>query len=271
MPELPEVETIVRDLRIELLGERIVGCVVVRPSMVRWPDAETFAEVVVGRRIERIERRGKYIRVGLEGERWLIIHLGMSGVLSLVEKSAPVVKHTHVIFNLEDGRELRYSDPRRFGRLGAGFEAELQAAGVQSELGPEANGLGFDLYERLRGRRVALKTALLNQRILAGVGNIYADEALWRARLRPERSAGGLSRRGAQRLQQALREVLLEAIENRGSTIEGYRDAWGQKGRQQEQLAVYGRAGEPCLRCGWSLSSKRIGGRSSVWCARCQA
>jgi formamidopyrimidine-DNA glycosylase len=151
-----------------------------------------------------------------------------------------------------------------------GSQADLMATGVIPKLGPEANRPGFSLHERLRGKQVALKTALLDQKTLAGVGNIYADEALWRARLKPSQLAATVGKVAAARLQQALVEVLNEAISNRGSSIEGYRDAWGQKGRQQESLAVYGRGGEPCLRCGRTLHQKQIGGRSSVFCVHCQ-
>ena len=269
MPELPEVETIVRDLRRELVGQRIVGGELIRPSLVRT-QPEVFMDSAVGRCIERVERRGKYIRLKLEEGMVLLVHLGMSGRLSLVGAGSERLKHTHAAWRLSDGRELRYSDPRRFGRLGIGTDAELEATGVLPKLGPEAISEDFSLHERLKGRKTALKSALLDQRVLAGVGNIYADEALWQARLRPDREAGKLSHPQARRLQAAIKEVLEEGITNRGSTIEGYRDAWGRKGRQQEKLAAYGRQGQPCWRCAKPLQGKRIGGRSSTWCAHCQ-
>lgn len=270
MPELPEVETIARDLRAAIMGVKIEDCLARPLAMRHWPQTKTMARQVRGRHISRVERRGKYIQVGLEEGKWILVHLGMSGRLSLVKRGTEEAKHTHVIWELENGMELRYSDARRFGHLAVGGEQDLEAEEVWAKLGPEANLAGFDLYERLAGKRVAIKSALLDQKVLAGVGNIYADEALWRARIRPERPAGEVTKREARKLQEAIMEVLNEAIENRGSSIEGYRDAQGERGKQQEYLAVYGRAGEACERCRRSLSTKRIGGRSSVFCEHCQ-
>jgi formamidopyrimidine-DNA glycosylase len=263
---MPEVETIVRDLRGPLVGRRIVDGTLLRPGMVRL-EPEAFMSRVVGRRVEKVERRGKYIRIGLEGGIWLLVHLGMSGRLSLALASSEMAKHTHATWRLEGGLELRYSDPRRFGRLGAGTEAEIGQ--MMPRLGPEAIG-EFSLHERLKGKQASIKAVLLDQHVLAGVGNIYADEALWRARVRPGKPAGDLNRPQAARLQKSLKEVLMEAVVNRGSSIEGYRDAWGLKGQQQEHLAVYGRASQPCWRCGRPLRMQRLGGRSSTWCTHCQ-
>jgi formamidopyrimidine-DNA glycosylase len=170
-------------------------------------------------------------------------------------------------------RQLRYRDPRRFGRLLLGTEADLVASGKMPRLGPEPIDPAFnaeDLYRRFRKRRAKLKAILLDQSTIAGVGNIYADESLHRAGLRPDRLAGSLSRKSAGRLHQSLRDSLRVAIDNRGSSVDIYRDAWGSMGTQQEKLLVYGRAGEPCFTCGRPLSLVRIAGRSTVFCRRCQ-
>jgi formamidopyrimidine-DNA glycosylase len=273
MPELPEVETIVADLRPHLVGRTIVRCELRFPSIVRHPEPEAFVDSVVGLRIEALRRRGKYILAGLEGGALLVVHLGMSGQLRLVDPETPVAPHTHASFDLDDGRQLRYRDPRRFGRLLFGTEDALIASRAMPRLGPEPIDADFgadDLYVRLRRRRAPLKAVLLDQTTIAGVGNIYADESLHRARLRPDRRAASLSRVSVRRLHEALRQALEIAILNRGSSVDSYRDAWGEVGGQQEQLLVYGRAGEPCFTCGRPLALVRIAGRSSVFCRRCQ-
>ncbi|HKB18946.1 MAG TPA: bifunctional DNA-formamidopyrimidine glycosylase/DNA-(apurinic or apyrimidinic site) lyase [Candidatus Dormibacteraeota bacterium] len=273
MPELPEVETIVADLRPHLVGRTITRCELSFRTIVRHPEPEAFVDSVVGMRIESVGRRGKYILVGLGGDLLLVVHLGMTGQLRLVDPAALVEKHTHAIFFLDDGRQLRYRDPRRFGRLLLGTEQALVAAKKMPRLGPEPIDPEFaaeELYRRLRKRRTALKAVLLDQAAIAGVGNIYADESLHRARLRPDRVASTVSKKSAQRLHESLRASLQTAIENRGSSVDTYRDAWGEIGGQQEKLLVYGRAGEPCFTCGRPLSMIRIAGRSTVFCRRCQ-
>ena len=197
----------------------------------------------------------------------------MTGHLSVVDPVKPLEKHTHAVFFLDDGRQLRYRDPRRFGRLLLGTEEALLASKKMPVLGPEPIDPDFaadELYRRLRKRRSALKAVLLDQGAIAGVGNIYADESLHRARLRPSRIANTVSKRSARRLHESLRESLELAIANRGSSVDTYRDAWGEAGTQQEKLLVYGRAGEPCFTCGRPLSMIRIAGRTTVFCRRCQ-
>lgn len=273
MPELPEVETIVADLRPHLTGRTIVRCELIFPTIVRHPEPEVFIDSVAGMRIAAVRRRGKYILLDLQQDLLLVVHLGMTGHLRLVDADAPIEKHTHAIFTLDDGRHLRYHDPRRFGRLLLGTEASLMSAKKMPVLGPEPIDVGFaaeELYQRLHKRRTALKAVLLDQAAIAGVGNIYADESLHRARLRPDRLARSLSRKSVQRLHESLRESLLVAIANRGSSVDTYRDAWGDLGGQQEKLMVYGRAGEPCFTCGRPLAMIRIAGRSTVFCRRCQ-
>ncbi len=273
MPELPEVETIVADLRPHLAGRTIVRCELRFPSIVRYPEPEAFADSITGLRIEAVGRRGKFILIALGGGRLLVVHLGMSGHLRLVGADTEIANHTHVILDLDDGRQLRYIDPRRFGRLLLGTEDELIASGTLPRLGPEPIDPAFDadeLYRRFRRRRAPLKALLLDQAMVAGVGNIYADESLHRAKLRPDRAAGSLSRKSVRRLHESLRDSLEVAIKNRGSSVDTYRDAWGEVGGQQEMLLVYGRGGEPCFTCGRPLSIVRIAGRSTVFCRRCQ-
>jgi formamidopyrimidine-DNA glycosylase len=275
VPELPEVETVAADLRPELVGRTIVACDLRFPAIVRYPDPALFAMLVVGRRIEDLTRRGKYILHHLDGpqELVLVVHLGMTGQWRCVEVGAPEPDHLHAVLGLDDGRLLRYRDPRRFGRLLLGSAQELVASRALPRLGPEPIDPSFtaaDLYRRLHVRRAPVKALLLDQAVVAGVGNIYADEACFRARVRPDRPANTLSRRSVGRLREALDSSLRQAIANRGSTVATYRDAWGEVGREQERLQVYGRAGQPCLRCGRPLSLVRLAGRSTVYCRRCQ-
>ena len=273
MPELPEVETLVADLRPHLAGRTIVRCELSFPSMVRHPEPEQFVDAVVGMRIESMSRRGKYIVIGLTDGVLLVVHLGMSGQLRVVDPVAPLENHTHAVLFLDDGKQLRYRDPRRFGRLLLGTGEVLVASKKMPRLGPEPIDPAYEadaLYRELRRRRAPLKAVLLDQKAIAGVGNIYADESLHRAGLRPTRVASTVSRRSAQRLHQSLRESLELAIANRGSSVDSYRDAWGEVGGQQEKLFVYGRAGEPCFSCGRPLASARIAGRTTVFCRRCQ-
>ena len=287
MPELPEVETIVADLRPHLVGRTIVRAELSFPTIVRHPEPEAFIDSIAGMRIESVGRRGKYILIRLappsgraghlpmNGEEplMLVVHLGMTGQLRLVDPAAPLPNHTHAVFFLDDGRQLRYRDPRRFGRLLLGTEQALVSSKKMPRLGPEPIDPDFaadELYRRLRKRRTSLKAVLLDQGAVAGVGNIYADESLHKARLRPDRIAGTVSKQSARRLHESLRESLQTAIANRGSSVDTYRDAWGEIGGQQEKLLVYGRAGEPCFTCGRPLSAIRIAGRTTVFCRRCQ-
>ena len=267
------METIAADLRPHLVGRTIVRCELAFPTIVRHPEPEAFVDSVAGMKIESVGRRGKYILLRLQDDAVLVVHLGMTGQLRLFDPAAPLEKHTHAVFALDDGKHLRYRDPRRFGRLLLGTEEALMLAKKMPRLGPEPIDPDFaaeELYRRLKRRRAPLKAVLLDQAAVAGVGNIYADESLYRARLRPSRIASTVSKQSARRLHEAMRESLLVAIANRGSSVDTYRDAWGEIGGQQERLLVYGRAGEPCFTCGRPLSSVRIAGRTTVFCRRCQ-
>jgi formamidopyrimidine-DNA glycosylase len=275
LPELPEVETIAADLRPHLVGRTIRACRVRFPTIVRHPDPARFEALVTGRRIEAVTRRGKYLLHHLDGggRLLLVVHLGMTGQWRCVAAGEPQPDHLHVVMDLDDGRQLRYRDPRRFGRLLLGSEEELVAARKLPRLGPEPIDPDFaaaDLYRRLHVRRAPLKALLLDQMVVAGVGNIYADEACFRARVRPDRPANGISRPAVTRLHAALADLLHEAIANRGSSVDDYRDAWGEMGREQHLLNVYGRGGQPCVRCGRPLAQVRLAGRTTVYCRRCQ-
>jgi formamidopyrimidine-DNA glycosylase len=273
LPELPEVETVTADLRPHLVGRTIVGCDLRFPAIVRHPSPAAFAAGLTGRRVEAMSRRGKYILHHLDSGELLVVHLGMTGQWRYVAAGTPEPDHLHAVLTLDDGFQLRYRDVRRFGRLLLGSEQELVGDRKMPRLGPEPIDPSFtasDLYRRLHVRRAPLKALLLDQMVVAGVGNIYADEACFRARVRPDRAANTLSRQAVGRLRGALDESLRRAIVNRGSSVSDYRDAWGEAGRQQEELQVYGRGGQPCFRCGRPLALVRLAGRSTVFCRRCQ-
>jgi len=280
MPELPEVETVVRDLRPQLSGRTIASVQLtrdplIRGRLIRYPSATTFVRRLRGRTIRSVERRGKYIVMPLDqdSER-LVVHLGMTGHLRVWEPEETPVKHTHVRVLLDTGLELRYDDQRQFGRLLLGKQDELVAArAFPARLGPEPihGDLTEAEFDRLvRGRRRPLKSALLDQSFLAGVGNIYADEACFRAGIRPSRWTHQLTLRERRALYSAIQEVLENSIAARGSSIINYVDAFGLRGSNQEKLLVYGRAGEPCLTCGTPLQGTRLAGRGTVYCRKCQ-
>jgi formamidopyrimidine-DNA glycosylase len=273
VPELPEVETVARCLRPAIIGRTVTACRLRAPGLVRYPDPESFVAELPGHHFAGVGRRGKYLILPDPSGRWLVVHLGMTGQLSPASPLDPEPDHLHLILDLDDGGQLRYRDPRRFGRLLLGTEAELLTSGTMPALGPEPLDPTFraaDLARRLHGRTAPIKALLLDQGIVAGVGNIYADEALFRARVRPTRAAGSLSIDAVRRLRRAIGEIIAEAIERRGSTVRDYRDSLGREGQFQERLLVYGRAGEPCARCSRPLSLTRIAGRSTVFCRYCQ-
>ena len=280
MPELPEVETVVRDLRPQLAGRRIESVQLtrdpaIRKRIVRYPNPTRFVRRLRGRTIRSVERRGKYLVMPLDhdGER-LVVHLGMTGHLRVWEPEETPVKHTHFRALLDSGLELRYDDPRQFGRLLLGTQDELVAGrAFPAKLGPEP--IHGDLTEAefdkiVKSRRRPIKSALLDQSFLAGVGNIYADEACFRAGIRPSRWTHRLTARERRALYGAIQEVLENSIAARGSSVINYVDAYGLRGTNQEKLLVYGRSGEPCVRCGTLLQGTRLAGRGTVYCRKCQ-
>lgn len=270
MPELPEVETVVRGLRSLLIGRTIVGVSVGWLRTIARPEVDQFSEEIVGRRITSIGRRGKYVVIRLD-RGYLLVHLKMSGQLLVVPAVEPKDKHVHLLFDLDQRWQLRFRDVRKFGRVYLLEEPSEITAG----LGPEPLSEDFTLAEfrrLLAPRWGRLKPLLLNQHFLAGLGNIYADEALYASCLHPLRRADSLTPDEQARLYDAIRAVLNHAVESRGTTLSdgGYTDARGEVGAYQEQITVYGRAGEPCLRCQTSIKRIAIGGRSAHFCPHCQ-
>ncbi len=278
MPELPEVETVVRDLRAEVEGRRIVAVPHAASSVIRYPAPEALAALLPGAVLESVQRAGKYIVCGLgrDGghvEEALIVHLGMTGHLEVCDPDAPARPHTHLRALLDDGRELRFADPRRFGRVILGDPVALRAARLIPALGVEPLGEEFTparLDAVLRHTTRTVKAALLDQRGVAGLGNIYVDEICHRAGVRPTRRCPRLTRAERAALHAAVVAVLEIAIRNRGSTIDDYRDLWNARGSNQEELRVYGRGGMPCVRCGTVLRRTVIAGRTTTYCPACQ-
>jgi formamidopyrimidine-DNA glycosylase len=280
MPELPEVETVARDLRPRIVGATIVGARSSWARTLRSHVPEAFAAAVAGRRVEGVGRRGKQLVIELSGDAALTIHLKMTGQLFVVATDLPVDPYVRLVLELSDGRELRFRDIRKFGRVGlygrdpvtSELVTEHGGAGVFGALGPEPLDPAFTLRDfraRLRRRKGRLKPLLLDQSFVAGVGNIYADEALWAARLHPLRTVRTLRPPDERRLFESLRSVLAEAVERRGSSIDDYTAPDGD-GSMQEQLQVYQRTGEPCPRCGRPIRRIVIGARSTHLCSWCQ-
>ncbi|CAA7602233.1 DNA-(apurinic or apyrimidinic site) lyase/DNA-formamidopyrimidine glycosylase [Acididesulfobacillus acetoxydans] len=272
MPELPEVETIRRTLAGHLTDARVTGVRLIWPGAFQgWGELD-FAGILTGKRIQGLERRGKYLLIHLD-EGWsLVAHMRMTGRLLYFSASQEIGPHTRGVFELNQG-ELHFQDVRKFGRILAVPSAAVNEVRGLAALGPEPLEQEFTpdvLRNRLRGKKTCLKSALLDQRVLAGLGNIYTDEALFRARLSPERPAASLEREEAEKLTAAIKEVLKAGIEAQGTSFRDYRDANGRKGEFQRSLQVYGRQGQLCTACGGILVSKRLGGRTAVFCPACQ-
>ena len=270
MPELPEVETVRRGIAPLILG-RPVDQVVLRTAGLRWPFPPELNQVLVGRPFREVARRGKYLLLFNEGG-CLILHLGMSGHVRVIPAHIPAGSHDHVDIVLADGNCLRLNDPRRFGAL-LWTEADPARHPLLANLGPEPLGEEFSgemLFQRSRGRRVAVKNFLMDSRIVVGVGNIYAAESLFRAGIHPLRAAGKVSRERYLALADAARAILAQAIERGGTTLRDFISPDGAPGYFEQELRVYGRGGAPCKACGTRLKEARIGQRSSAWCPRCQ-
>lgn len=272
MPELPEVETIRRSLSQHILERRIEEILIRWPGAVEGYEEKTFAEAVRGLKFQSIERRGKYLLFTLE-EGWsFIAHMRMTGRMVYHAQSQEPEKHTHVVLKLSSG-EIHFTDTRKFGRLQlVRTEERLQQPSL-ARLGPEPLEEGFSAEElglRLAPRKLAIKAALLDQALVAGIGNIYADEALFRAGIAPERCANSLTKEEIEKLYPAICQVLEEGIAANGTSFRDYQDANGERGDFQKELKVYGRGGEPCKSCGHTLERIRLAGRSTVFCPCCQ-
>jgi formamidopyrimidine-DNA glycosylase len=291
VPELPEVETVTRGLNKQVTGDVVESVWIGSKKQPLKSSARLIARTLEGKRIARVHRAGKHIVFDLEGSaeavpsngkrrangnpkrrrasqddqkaQW-IVHLGMTGRLVVSEPSAEIAKHTHLIAQLASGRELRFIDPRMFGKLSV-HSGGFDPGGTEPLEISEENFLSL-----FRGRKTPIKSALLNQKLLRGVGNIYADESLFRAGIRPRRRASTITRQRLAKLHLAVAEVLREAIEQGGSSISDYVDSDGQEGFFQLRHRVYGREGEPCLVCGTAIQRVVLAGRSSHYCAGCQ-
>jgi formamidopyrimidine-DNA glycosylase len=295
MPELPEVETVARDLERWVAGATIADATVHWDRTIRHPQPpERFAAEIAGATIRRVDRRAKTVLVHLADGRVMTVALRMTGALIVAAPETPADPYARVVFRLVDGRELRYRDVRKFGRIGLWPGGGLRSVGggrgarsrrvregtrryrigeVFSGHGPEPLSRGFTvarLAERLSRRTAKLKSLLLDQSFIAGVGNIYADEALWRARLHPLRTADSLDEGEVRRLHRAVRQVLREGIVNRGASFSDYVGVDGEPGANAERLAVYRRTEQPCYRCGRPIRRIVVGQRSTHFCPRCQ-
>lgn len=280
MPELPEVETVRRGLEPVLAGAVIAAAEIRRPDL-RWPFPPGLAARLTGARVDALRRRSKYLLADLDGGDTLILHLGMSG--RLLVSGAPVgvfhhphpapEKHDHMVLDLEGGARVTFNEARRFGSVDLWPTASLEGHRLLAGLGPEPLGNGFDaagLAARMTGRLAPVKAVLLDQRVVAGLGNIYVCEALWRAGVSPLRLAGAVTEAEVVAIVAAVRAVLADAIAAGGSSLKDYRQADGELGYFQHSFAVYGREGEPCQRCGAPILRVVQSGRSSFWCAGCQ-
>ena len=276
MPELPEVETVARGLQREIAGQKILSVALGKTDFIDNPEA--LERELPGRTVVRVERYGKFLLLRLseredgqpgEGETALLVHLGMTGSLTPKVVREPQIKHTHVVMLLGDGRELRYADPRRFGRLaylsGDSLSGELRRFGLD----PLEMSLA-EFAEKIHGRNARIKALLLDQSILRGVGNIYADESLWKAKIHPAQLGGRLKADRVKALYVALQAILQKAILLRGSSISDFLDAEGFPGEYQQHHRAYGREGKPCFRCRTPIRRVIVAGRSSHYCPNCQ-
>ena len=269
MPELPEVETYIREIAVDLRDRVVLGGQVLWPRTVAEPSPEAFLHGLRGRRFVTFGRRGKYMLLGLENGQSLIVHLRMTGEVRVEEDALPLDKHARVVLELDGGLRLRFSDQRKFGRMWLVTDPQT----VLHRLGPEPLEADFTpevLAAALSGRRGSIKALLLDQSVVAGVGNIYADEALYLARIRPTRTGGSLSALEVTRLRQAVWDVLTQGIEMRGSSLQNYTPPTGEKGSFQDLHKVFRRTGQPCATCGHPIERIKLVQRSTHFCPQCQ-
>ena len=269
MPELPEVETTRRGIAPHITGRRIAR-IIVRDSRLRWPVPADLAGRFTGQTVERIDRRAKYLIFNTHAGA-MIMHLGMSGRLQVVPQDHAVGKHDHVDVVMDSGYALRFRDPRRFGSVL--FSADPPSHPLLASLGPEPLGDEFNgdyLYRASRGRKLAIKAFIMDAKVVVGVGNIYASEALYLAGIHPLRAAGRVSRQRMEDLAQVITQVLARAIEAGGTTLRDFFGGDGSPGYFSQQLNAYGRTGEPCNGCGKPITQRVIGQRSTFYCTTCQ-
>jgi len=270
MPELPEVETSRRGISPYLVGERIDD-IVIRDRRLRWPVSTDVDKHLTGATVTSVNRRAKYLLLNTT-DGTAIMHLGMSGSVFIVDRDTPAGVHDHFDINMRSGRSLRYRDPRRFGSLH--WTDDVAQHWLIRDLGPEPLGSDFSgdyLWSRSRGRRVTIKQFIMNARIVVGVGNIYASEALFMAGIHPRRAAGRISLLRYEKLVDAIKTVLESAIKAGGTTLRDFYGGDGEAGYFRQELLVYGRDDEPCKHCGKTLTVIVLGQRSTYYCKRCQA
>jgi formamidopyrimidine-DNA glycosylase len=270
MPELPEVETVANGLRPHLIGQVITDVTINWHRTIARPALDEFVHHVVGRRVRSVGRRGKYVVIELDYG-YLLVHLMMSGRLHVIPAEEPLDSHIRVVFGLDSGQQMRFQDTRKFGRIYFVDDPQKVTAGLGPE--PLDDEFTLDVFRRQLARRTGrIKPLLLNQLFLAGLGNIYADEALFAAQLHPLRKADSLTPAEQARLYEAIRSVLRSAVKGRGTTLSdgGYTDASGEAGTYQARLAVYSRGGKACLRCQTPIERIVLGGRSAHYCPSCQ-
>lgn len=270
MPELPEVETVVRDLRPLLVG-RTLTAIQVGERKLRRPWLADWGPILIGTTVAGLRRRAKWILVDLATGPRLLVHLGMTGQFTVAAADETILDHTHLIFDLDDTRQLRFRDVRRFGSVELFSDEPTVLAFLAERVGPEPEDMDpMTFRTTVRSSIRPLKAILLDQAIAAGVGNIYADEALHRARLHPQRRGNSVSDAEADRMRESIAAVIHHAIENRGSTIRDYIGGSGLRGNFQNEFRVYGRTGEPCLTCATPIEMVRVAGRASHYCKKCQ-
>jgi formamidopyrimidine-DNA glycosylase len=270
MPELPEVETTLRGIEPHLLGQR-VKAVTIRHPQLRWPVPKNLPKLLRGQTIRALRRRAKYLLLEFD-HGTLILHLGMSGSLRILPVGTPPNKHDHFDIGLDNGKLMRLRDPRRFGAV-LWHEGDVAEYPLLKELGPEPLGKSFDaeyLYRAMRKRSAAIKQVIMDSHVVVGVGNIYANEALFRAGIRPTLAANKLSKPRCAKLVEAIKQTLREAIRQGGSTLRDFVNSDGEPGYFQQHYWVYGRTGEPCRKCGSLIKQIKQGQRSSFYCPACQ-
>lgn len=273
MPEMPEVETIRRTLADKVTGRKIIRVDIGLPRLVKWPTAPEFQAILTDRTITKLVRRGKYLLFYLDKNFVLIVHLRMTGRLYYVAPDSEYDKFTHIVFNLDNGDVLLYADTRTLGTLYLMPENELWRITGLATMGPEPLSAEFTLeyFTVMLGKRQAkIKSVLLNQKLIGGLGNIYVDEALAIACIDPERIASSLTTKEVKYLYQAVNQVIADGIAHGGTTFRDYRDGVGQSGSHQQYLQVYGRTNQPCRRCGAIIVRKEVAGRGTHYCPNCQ-
>lgn len=273
MPEMPEVETIRRTLNDKVTGRKITRVEIGLSRLIKWPTAPEFQAIITDRTIIRLDRRGKYLLFYLDKNLVMVIHLRMTGRLYYATPEAKFDKFTHIIFRLDNGDVLLYADTRTLGTLYLMPENELWRISGLASMGPEPLSQDFTLQyfiDMLSKRQAKIKSVLLNQQLVGGLGNIYVDEALATAGIDPERIASSITETEAKYLYQAVNQVIADGIAHGGTTFRDYRDGTGQSGSHQFHLKVYGRTNQPCHRCGGIIARKEVAGRGTHYCPNCQ-